>query len=431
MTRPAGIGSQVALWALVLGLWALLVVGFAAQLVFTTEMPASEALRVAARDWLPWVVLAPLVVWTAWRFPFERGRWPLSLGVHLAACALALAACEWFARAVAPEPLPARFRFRGPPPGAGPEGRLEPFPPPQTQPGAPLRGPLRQPPVSPDAGPAPPLQPPPPGAEPRPLEPREVVRRNVVLRAKFNLPVYWVLVSLAHALQFYRRAEERARKAVELEARLADAKLQALRMQLHPHFLFNTLNAIAALVHKDARAADEMIGNLSELLRATLDTAAQEISLRQELEFLDRYLEIQQMRFGERLRVEKDLDAAALDALVPTLILQPLVENAIRHGIEPASGPGVVTVRARRSDHGMLRLSVCDTGGGPARREKSSPGIGLANTRARLEALYGRAAQLNLHSDAEGRFTVEMEIPFREASATRPAEHEHSSVDRG
>jgi two-component sensor histidine kinase len=341
-----------------------------------------------------------------------------------------LAVCEGFARAVAPEPLPGRFRFRGPPPGAGPRAPTESLPP--LQPGPGPRGPWRQTPPTPETAPPPqPPQPWLPAPEARPLEPVEAQRRNVILRAKFNLPVYWVLVSLVHTLRFYRRAEERARKALELEARLADAKLQALRMQLHPHFLFNTLNAIAALVHKDPRAADDMITNLSELLRATLDTAAQEIPLRQELEFLDRYLEIQQMRFGDRLRVEKDLDAAALDALVPTLILQPLVENAIRHGIEPARGPGVVTLRARRAESGLLRLSVRDSGGGAAPREKSSPGIGLANTRARLEALYGRAARLSLHADAEGGFTVEMEIPFRDASTSQTAEHEHPGTDRG
>src|SRR5262249_40875519 len=122
---------------------------------------------------------------------------------------------------------------------------------------------------------------------------------------------------------------------------------------------FNTLNAISTLVHKDPKAADEMIANLSELLRATLDTTDQEIPLRQELAFLDRYLEIQQTRFGSRLRIDKEIDAAALDARVPTLILQPLVENAIRHGIEPQTGQGVLVIRTRRNDSQVL-LTVHD-----------------------------------------------------------------------
>ncbi len=428
MNRPASRGVQVFLWALLFGLWALLVLAFAAQLVFTTDLPAAEALRVAARDWLPWAGLGPLVVWLAWRFPLERGRWPLSLTVHLLGCLLALAACEAFARVAAPEPLPGRFRYGGPPPGAGPEARPE--RPPLLQPGGIPRGPRWQRQSQPEAAPPPP-QPWPPEPPGRPIEPRDALRRSAMLRARFNLPVYWVLVSLVHTLRFYRRAEERARRALELEARLTDAKLEALRMQLHPHFLFNTLNAIATLVHRDPRAADEMITNLSELLRARLDTAAQRIPLRQELEFLDRYLEIQQMRFGERLRIEKDIDLGCLDAHVPTLILQPLVENAIRHGIEPAGGPGVVRICARRAENGALHLSVRNCGGGAPLREKPSPGIGLTNTRARLEALYGRAARLNLHTDAEGGFTVEMEIPFSDTPATQPESDEYPRSDRG
>jgi LytS/YehU family sensor histidine kinase len=218
---------------------------------------------------------------------------------------------------------------------------------------------------------------------------------------------------MVQALTFYRRSEERERQALGLEARLADAKLEALRMQLHPHFLFNTLNAISTLVHKDPNAADEMIGNLSELLRATLDTAEQEIALRQELAFLDRYLEIQQVRFGERLRIEREVDAAALDAHVPTLILQPLAENAIRHGIEPDPAPGVVSIRARRNGDRLI-LTVANNGAAAKMPAKSESGIGLTNTQARLQQLYGANCRLTFNSGAEGGFRVEIEIPFRE-----------------
>jgi two-component sensor histidine kinase len=405
MNRSAAIRQQLFLWALVLGLWALLVIAFAGQLVFTANFPWPEALRLSLRDWVPWALLSPLVVWLASRFPLERGKLALSVPVHLVACVVAMLLCELLARPLpqvaGPPPGTPQLRFRGgrengPPfePGSGP------LPPAQQ----PFDGPL-----SPER---PPLDGWRPATEPR----RPPFGSGIVMRAKFNLPIYWIIVSLVHTLTFYRRSEERARKALELEARLADAKLQALRMQLHPHFLFNTLNAIATLVHKDARAADEMITNLSELLRATLDTSEQEIPLRQELDFLNRYLEIQQVRFGERLRVEKEIDAAVLDALVPTLILQPLVENAIRHGIEPNPAAGVVTIRARLNEDGALHLTVRDSGGGPKPPTKPQEGIGLANTRGRLQELYGHRARLMLNTDASGGFAVELEIPFHEES---------------
>jgi LytS/YehU family sensor histidine kinase len=226
--------------------------------------------------------------------------------------------------------------------------------------------------------------------------------------------MYWIIVSVVQALTYYRRSQERERTAVELEARLAQARLQALRMQLHPHFLFNTLNAISTLVHKDPKAADEMIGNLSELLRVALDTSDQEqVTLRQELDFLNRYLEIQQVRFGERLRVTRQIDAAALDAHVPALILQPLVENAIRHGIEPVAAPGSIAIVAQREGQ-MLHLTVRDSGAGAANAKEHQPGIGLTNTRARIQELYGTEARLLLNTASEGGWSVNLEIPFRE-----------------
>ncbi len=405
MNRPA-IRQQLYLWALVLGLWGLLVLAFAGQLLFTANLPATEALRLSLRDWFPWALLAPAAVWLAARFPLIRGKLAVSVPVHLVACMLALLVCELFA----PNPPAINFPQPGvPQPGVG-QPRFR---------GAREDGPPFLPPTGVRRPQNPPFNEPFPPEEPLPENLRPAVeqqRRGILMRAKFNIPIYWIVVSLVHTLSFYRRSEERERKALDLEARLADAKLQALRMQLHPHFLFNTLNAIATLVHKDARAADEMITNLSELLRATLDTTAQEIPLRQELDFLNRYLEIQQVRFGERLRVEKEIDAATLDTLVPTLILQPMVENAIRHGLEPNAATGVVAIRARMSESGALHLTVRDSGGGPKPHDKSSSGIGLSNTRGRLQELYGNRARLTLNSDADGGFAVEMEIPFHEKS---------------
>lgn len=393
MNRTQAIRQQLLLWGLVLALWALLVLAFAGHLVFTNELPWVDALRISLRDWYPWALLAPLVVWLSSQFPFERGRFALSVPVHVVACMLAVLFCEWLAR-----PLP---QAQGLPPG---EAQRQ-FNPPQSYRAPEQREFQRLP------------EPPTPNAPRTPMPAQQFFPRGggAALRAKFNLPIYWAIVCFVHAVTYQRRSEERERKAVELEARLADARLAALRMQLHPHFLFNTLNAIATLTHKDAHAADEMIANLSELLRAALDTTAQEIPLRQELDFLGRYLDIQQVRFGDRLRVEKEIDAAALDALVPTLMLQPIVENAIRHGIEPHARDGVISLLAKRED-GTLFLRVRDTGGGPT-SHGSAPGIGLANTQARLHALYGDRARLTFSTDAEGRFAVQLEIPFRPFAA--------------
>ncbi len=403
MNLPNSVKPRLVFWLLVLGLWGLLVLAFTGQLVFSRDVPWAQALRISLRDWFAWLFLAPAAAWLAFQFPLERGKFRISVPMHIAGCALAVLCYEVLVpfRPVqegAPG-LGPRLRYRG--------GQLPPEGPPGAAP--PIE---RAPP-----GPGNPAvdRPPAPG---RPLgithigSPTSRFLDQAIVHARFNIPIYWVIVSIAHALTYYRRSEERERKALELEARLSDAKLQALRMQLHPHFLFNTLNAISTLVHKNPQAADEMIGNLSELLRATLDTAQQEIPLRQELEFLERYLEIQQARFGEHLRVEKHIDAAALDAAVPTLILQPLVENAIRHGIEPQLRPGVIQVEAK-VDNGALKLAVRDNGAG-MKQPGGNEGVGLANTRSRLQQLYGSEARLTFKSGGESGCAVELTIPLRE-----------------
>ena len=207
----------------------------------------------------------------------------------------------------------------------------------------------------------------------------------IVLRNHFhsNLFTYGAIVSVWHAINYHRKLRERERAGTELEKSLATARLQALRTQLQPHFLFNTLNSISALNHEDPKAANRMIARLSELLRLSLESnGAQEIPLRQELDFLQGYLEIQQIRFGERLTVHLDAEPETLDALVPNLLLQPLVENAVCHGIAPFSTPGEVRVSARR-DKGVLQLQVTDNGPGVLSEKVSdiSGGVGLTNTR--------------------------------------------------
>jgi len=229
----------------------------------------------------------------------------------------------------------------------------------------------------------------------------------------FNLLIYWVIVSVSHAFDYYRQMQERELRAAELEKRLAQARLQTLQMQLNPHFLFNSLHAISALVHKDADMADQMITRLSDLLRYALEgTDAQEVPLRQELDFLRRYLEIEQTRFGDRLAVGLEIAPETLDALVPNLLLQPLVENAIRHGIEPRAKPGRIELRAG-CENGQLKLEVRDNGVGLSPDRKVEEGVGLSNTRARLKQLYGERHRFALSETPGGGLSVSLELPFR------------------
>ena len=187
-------------------------------------------------------------------------------------------------------------------------------------------------------------------------------------------------------------------------------------MQLNPHFLFNTLNTISSLMHKDVEAADRMLARLSDLLRYALEsTDAQEVPLRQELDFLGGYLEIQQARFGERLTVDREIDPVTLDARVPNLLLQPMVENAIQHGIAPHARPGRIVLRARRHD-GRLDLEVEDNGGGLPAGESLVEGVGISNTRARLQQLYGADHRFLLDKAPGGGLLVKILIPWNEAA---------------
>lgn len=207
---------------------------------------------------------------------------------------------------------------------------------------------------------------------------------------------------------------ERELAATRLAEQLAQANLQMLKMQLHPHFLFNTLNAISSLMHADADAADRMISRLSDLLRMALEKDDRpRARLKSELDFLRRYLDLEQIRFRDRLEVTIDVAPECASALVPRLILQPLVENAIRHGIAMRSAAGRLSIRAERRGDRMI-LDVADDGPGlPAGREPHL-GVGLANTLARLEQLYGDDATLELVNAEEGGLIVHLELPFEE-----------------
>jgi two-component system, LytTR family, sensor kinase len=232
---------------------------------------------------------------------------------------------------------------------------------------------------------------------------------------QYYLWVFWVIMAVSHAFDYYQKFHDRELRASELEKNLAQARLQALQSQLNPHFLFNTLHTISALMHKDVDAADRMIMKLSELLRLALDnTDTHEVPLRQELDFLGRYLEIEQTRFRQRLNVEMQIDPATLTARVPNLVLQPLVENAIRHGIERHARPGKLVVRSTR-DNGTLTLEVQDNGAGLPNGKLSREGIGLSNTRTRLQQLYGPAQKFELQNVDSGGFLARVTIPFHTA----------------
>jgi two-component system LytT family sensor kinase len=229
------------------------------------------------------------------------------------------------------------------------------------------------------------------------------------------------IVGLMHALLYYRETQQRALREAHLETRLVEAQLQTLQHQLQPHFLFNTLHAISTLMHRDVSAAERMIARLADLLRLTLDSAARpEIRLAEEIEFLEKYVHIEQVRLGDRLTTLFDIDTEALDAAVPTLILQPLVENAIAHGIAPHGTPGRLTVSAKREDD-MLVMSVDDTGPGPTEREMAAlfTRIGLSNTRARLAYQFGSHHRFELLR-RPGGFTARIAIPYRRDAAAAP-----------
>jgi signal transduction histidine kinase len=314
-----------------------------------------------------WAFLTVGVFWLGKRFPFGPGKWPLSLVVHVVAC-FAFAFLQTVLMVFASD-----------------------F----------LRRDIPKPSISPD-----------------------VLFYYFVAKVNNNVFFYWAILALSQIVNYYRRFRERELRASQLEARLAQAQLQLLKAQLHPHFLFNTLNAISALIHQDVEVADRMIARLGDLLRATLENAdQQEVALKQELDSIQPYLEIEKARLGERLTVNFDIDPAVMDATVPNLLLQPLVENAIRHGIAPRSAPGRIDVQASR-ENGNLHLAVADDGPGLKDPYALSQGIGLANTRARLERLYGANQRLELENRPERGLRVSIRIPFQEM--TQPSDEDDS-----
>jgi two-component system, LytTR family, sensor kinase len=343
-------------WPLGFAFWTLIGLSFAFQFYISSakaglEVTWKQAVSYALGDWYVFAVLSIPVIWLARRFNFDPGNRARSLAVHVPGSLLFSLAYMVLRALVGHWQSASSF--------------LEAF---------------------------------------QPL---------LVKTWHFNLLIYWVIVAVSFAFDYYGKFRERELRAAELEKSLAQAKLQALQMQLNPHLLFNSLHSISALMHQDVEAADRMIVRLSDLLRAALENSdAQEVTLRAEIKFLQSYLEIEQIRFGSRLTVEMQIPTDLLDARVPNLILQPLLENAIRHGIEPHAKPGIIELRAQRAN-GELTLDVSDNGAGVSNANTLNEGVGLSNTRARLWTLYGEAHRFELGNRPEGGLRVRVTIPFQ------------------
>jgi signal transduction histidine kinase len=348
-------------WVWFVLLWTVLGLAFSGQSYLSNSKagdPVSWSFTVKRElaNWYVFAVLSLPALWVARRFPLAGTRWKVSIAVHVMASLLFSVSWMVFRAGIA------HWQTRG---------------------------------------------------DVYPVAFTDAFSRALVATLFFNQLIYWGVVIVQHAIDYYWKFHERELHTADLETRLTEARLQALQMQLNPHFLFNTLNAIAALMHKDVEAADRMIVQLSDLLRYALEsTESQEVPLRQELDFLDRYLRIQQARFGERLSIQRQISPEALDALVPNLILQPIVENAIQHGIEPYARPGIITLRATRAN-GELELQVQDNGTGPSKPVSSRAGVGVANTRARLQQLYGEHQRFEMRKAEEGGMLVRILIPWR------------------
>jgi len=346
-----------------LALWSLVGLAIASEIYLSSNFLGrsvtwGEAISDSLEDWYVYGLLSLPVVWLARRFPPERGsRWATA-GIHLAA-ALVFSLAYILVRTLVGE----------------------------------LDGWV--------------------GGEPASFS--EIFHPLLVRTFPFNLLVYGVILSVSHALDYYRKYHERTVQTLELEKHLTEARLQALLHQLKPHFLFNTLNGIASLMHSDVDAADRMLVRLSELLRITMShTGTPQTTLREEVAFLERYLDIEKIRFRNRLEVTIAVDDDAIEAQVPSLILQPMVENAMRHGVEPHARMGRIEMRGAQRD-GNLVLTVSDNGSGIPQDGPRREGIGIANTRARLAELYGTRQKFELVNVPEGGLCVRITIPFSTA----------------
>lgn len=357
--------SKAVKWLAIWGVWTIFALFFASQVALQNQLSENPVSFWRILSWqlfsgYVWFAFSPLVLWLSNKFPFETGRWRFSVPVHLAA-SFVVALAQLAINAYVLPQLGYLRRFQ-------------------------------------------------------PASFLETYKILLLVNLHFGVAIYWGVVAIHQAIRYYRKYRERELVTSQLEARLAQSRLQVLKMQLHPHFLFNTLNAISELIHRDADAADRMITDLSDLMRLSFENLeVQEISLKQELEFLKKYLEIEQMRFHDRLKVEMEIALETLDASVPNMILQPLVENAIKHGISPRAEGGRIDIQAVRSN-GHLQITVSDNGLGVpfGDIENLSEGVGLSNTRRRLKHLYGEKHHFGLEPSGSSGVKVNLTIPFKE-----------------
>ncbi len=366
-TQPGLLGKHRWLkWLAILGVWVVLGLIYAGPIYLEVRAEGMNhsAWRVISwgvLSWCVWAPLTPVMVWLARRFSFVGAAWKRSLLIHIPAflilSAVHTAATTYITLALKP------FGYMG--------------------------------------------------TSPMDFWPRFLSRLTGAFGS--DLLVYGAVLGLCYAVDYYRKYREREFLASQLETQLAQAQLNSLRMQLHPHFLFNTLNGIVGLVRDNKnQAAVNMLVGLSDLLRHALEhSSQQEVELSEELNFIKLYLDIQQMRFSDRLQIEIDVDVGVLKALVPNLILQPLAENALRHGIGRSVASGLVGISAHNED-GFLKLTVFDNGAGLTSdwQLKSSGGIGLANTAGRLQQLYAKNHRLDVRNREGGGVEVVVVIPF-------------------
>ena len=350
-------------FAVVAGLWTLLAFVsagelYVSQIAWDKPIHFSLAVRRSLEEWYLWALLTPIILWLSRRFPLERLKLRRWLGAHFAG-ALGVSVIYMLAYSAV---MNGQKSIDG-----------------------------------------------------TTFEFVKVFKKMFFYHLEVDMIIYWLIVAVHQGAHYYRQNRERELQAAELSAELVQSRLEALRMQLNPHFLFNTLHAISALIYENPEAADRIVARLSELLRVSLEQSdSHEVPLEEELAFLGRYLEIEQTRFQDRLVVEMQIEPGLEKMLVPSLILQPLVENAVRHGIEPREEPGRVIVSARRKD-GRLELKVTDNGPGLPENSPvpSREGVGLSNSRSRLTHLYGADHQFILQSAPGGGLAVTLLIPCR------------------